>query len=124
VARDLEGLVAKQDVASVSEYIAKNDLKWVESGYFDLTTEQIPGLNSAELFKASLELTKQNPVGKYLVREGDAQYVIKLVDAKTTRTDSGEKEADQRQKSLSGYAKWVSELRKTSKVSTNQAVLQ
>jgi len=128
ISKQLEELVAKGDMAAINEFVAKHGLKWTESGYFDLTSENLPGSTSAELFKASLELSKANPVNKALIREGDAQYLLKLVDAKTTATDVVVKDAAaetaEKQKSLGGYAKWVSELRKASKVTTNQAIME
>lgn len=123
VSKQLEELVAKGDATAVNDFIAKNGLKWTESGYFDLTQEALPQANSEALFKASLELSKANPVNKALVREGDAQYVLKLVDAKSVASAAPGKEDVANQKSLSGYAKWVSELRKSAKVSTNDVVL-
>ncbi len=128
ISKQLEELVVKGDVAAVNEFVAKHGLKWTESGYFDLTSENLPGSTSAELFKASLELSKANPVSKALIREGDAQFLLKLVDAKTMATDVVVKDAAaetaEKQKSLGGYAKWVSELRKSSKVTTNQAIME
>lgn len=130
ISKQLEEIVAKGDLAAVNDFVAKHDLKWTESGYFDLTSEQLPGSTSAELFKASLELSKANPVNKALIREGDAQFLLKLIDAKTmpTATDVVVKDAAtenaEKQKSLGGYAKWVSELRKASKVTTNDAIME
>lgn len=126
--KQLEELTSKGEVQAINDFVAKNGLKWNESGYFDLTAEQLPGISSAELFKSSLELTNQNPMSRALIREGDAQYLVKLVGAKTdsdsgaAKTDSPE--AQERQKSLSGYAKWISELRKSAKVTTNTVILQ
>lgn len=123
IAKHLEELVAKGDVAAVNEYINKSSLRWTESGYFDLTQDTLPQANSEALFKASLELSKANPLAKVLVREGDAQYVLKLVDAKSVASAAPAKEDTANQKSLSGYSKWISELRKSAKVSTNDALL-
>lgn len=124
ISKQLEELVAKGDAQAVNDFVTKNGLKWTESGYFDLTQEALPQANSEALFKASLELSKANPVNKALVREGDAQYILKLVDAKSVASAAPAKEDPAaNQKSLSGYAKWISELRKSARVSTNDAVL-
>lgn len=124
VSKQLEELVAKGDANAVNDFVSKNGLKWTESGFFDLTTEALPAVNSEALFKASLDLSKATPVAKALIREGDAQYVLKLVDAKTmASTDTPKEDPANNQKSMGGYAKWVSELRKSAKVSTNDAIL-
>lgn len=128
VSKQMEELAAKGDLAAINEFAASNNLKWTESGYFDLTAEQLPGLTSTELFNQSLLLTKATPVSKALIREGDAQYLVKLVDAKNETTTAvplakDAAESAEKQKSLGGYSKWVSELRKEAKVTTNQVLL-
>ena len=77
--KDLESLILKNAPADIEAYIAKNNLKWSESGFFNLASESVPQINSATVFKASIELTKQNPYAKNLIREGDSQYLIKLI---------------------------------------------
>lgn len=128
VSKQLEELAAKGDVAAINDFVAKSGLKWTESGYFDLTAEALPGSTSPELFTQSLSLSKAAPVAKALVREGDAQFLLKLVDVKSEATaavlNKDAAETAEKQKSLSGYAKWVSELRKSAKVTTNQALME
>jgi len=126
VSKSLEEAVAKGDPQSVNDAIAKSGLKWSESGYFDLSQEQVPGANSAQLFKAALGLSKQSSIAKTLVREGESQYVLKLVDVKTTEVKSDAKQSEliDRQKSVYGYSRWVGALKKNAKISTNSAILQ
>ena len=126
VSKALEEAVAKGDTQSVNEAIAKAGLKWNESGFFDLSQEQVPGANSAQLFKAALGLSKQNAIAKTLVREGESQYVLKLVDVKTVdiKADAKQNELMDRQKSVYGYSRWVGSLKKSAKISTNSAILQ
>lgn len=129
VSKQLEELAAKGDAAVINAFVAAQGLKWTESGYFDLTSEQLPGSTSTELFNASLALSKAVPVSKALIREGDARFLLKLVDAKNEAvvaavTATGATEAQDKQKSLGGYSKWVSELRKSAKVTTNQAIME
>jgi peptidyl-prolyl cis-trans isomerase D len=124
VSKQFEELAAKGDAQALNDFVAKQGLKWTESGYFDLTQETLPVANSEALFKASLDLSKANPVGKALVREGDVQYALKLVDAKNmASTEEVKVDPAANQKSASGYAKWVSELRKSAKVTTNEALM-
>ncbi|AZZ36469.1 hypothetical protein CIK05_06590 [Bdellovibrio sp. qaytius] len=128
ISKQLEELAAAGNAQAVNEFVTKNNLKWTESGYFDLTAEQLPGSQSPELFNASLGLSKAAPISKALIREGDAQYLVKLVDAKseasTAIVGKDAAETAEKQKSLGGYAKWVSVLRKDAKVTTNQALLE
>lgn len=124
VSKQFEDLVAKGDLQVLNDFVTKQGLKWTESGYFDLTQDSLPGANSELLFKASLDLSKASPIAKALVRDGDAQYALKLVDAKSELSKEESKfDPAANQKSASGYTKWVSQLRKSAKVTTNEALL-
>ncbi|MFN3454627.1 MAG: SurA N-terminal domain-containing protein [Pseudobdellovibrio sp.] len=117
---------ASKDEATLNEVLKKNDLQWTESGYFDLATEQFPGTQSASLFEASLKLNKIQPVSKYLVRDGDSQYLLKLVDIKTVEVKPDPKNAElqQRDKAVGSFSKWVADLRKKASIHTNNQLLQ
>lgn len=125
IAKNLETQVSKNP-ADVENYLVKNNLKWSESGYFDLATENVPQVNSASVFKASVELTKQNPYAKNLIREGDAQFLVKLKDMKKNTTVASPEQIESlaKQKSFSGYQKWVDSYKKSAKIETNDQLLQ
>lgn len=125
IAKDLEAQVSKSP-SEVENYLTKNNLKWSESGYFDLATENVPQVNSAAVFKASVELTKQNPYAKNLIREGDAQFLVKLKDMKKNATAATPEQVDSlaKQKAFTGYQKWVDSYRKSAKIETNGQLLQ
>lgn len=128
VSKKLEELAANGDLVAINDFVSKSGLKWTESGYFDLTADALPGSTSPELFTQSLALSKTSPVAKALIREGDAQILLKLVDVKSESTlalvKNDKLAPDERQKSLAGYSKWVSGLRKSAKVTTNQALIE
>lgn len=129
LAKDLESLTAK-GATEIESYLAKNKITWSESGYFDLAASTVPQINSATVFKAAVELTKQNPYAKNLIREGDSQYLIKLKDMKKTAvTAAADAKADQieqaaKQKSFGGYQRWVDSYKKHAKIETNGQLLQ
>lgn len=106
--------------------LAKNNMKWKESGYFDLAMEAVPGINSVPVMKASLELTKSSPLSKNLVRDGEVQYLLRLKD---TKIDSGavkaqDKELQEKQRSTDAYRLWVENFRKSAKIETNSTLVQ
>jgi peptidyl-prolyl cis-trans isomerase D len=125
ISKELESQVSKNS-ADVESFLAKNKLTWSESGYFDLLSETVPQINSSSVFKASVELTKQNPYAKNLIREGDSQYLIKLKDLKKIQSASAVEQMDQaaKQKSFGGYQKWVDSYKKQAKIETNGQLLQ
>ena len=125
LAKELENLTS-QNPAEIENYLAKNNLKWSESGFFDLATENVPQINSNAVFKASAELTKQNPFAKNLIREGDSQFLIKLKEMKKISITSTNEQLDQlaQQKSFGSYQKWVDIYKKRAQIETNDQLLQ
>jgi len=126
VSKSFEEALAKGDLQAVNDVVSKTGLKWTESGFFDLTQEQVPVANSNQLFKAALTISKQDSLSKTLIRDGESQYVLKLVDVKTVEEKTDDKQAElmDRQKSVYGYSRWVGSLKKNAKISTNSAILQ
>ena len=125
--KDLESLILKNAPADIEAYIAKNNLKWSESGFFNLASESVPQINSATVFKASIELTKQNPYAKNLIREGDSQYLIKLKDLKKTTPSAATAEQDDqftKQKISGHFQQWVESYKKQAQIETNGQLLQ
>jgi peptidyl-prolyl cis-trans isomerase D len=125
LSKDLESMTS-QNSSEISNYLTKNGLKWVESGYFDLSSGNIAQLNSTAVYNASLELTKQNPYAKNLIREGDSQYLVKLKDMKKISVMASDAEINQsiKQKSMTSYQNWVEGYRKRAQIETNGQLLQ
>jgi peptidyl-prolyl cis-trans isomerase D len=126
LSKSIEEQIAKNP-SEVESILAKNKLNWSESGFFDLSTETVPQVNSTAVFKASVELTKQNPYAKNLIREGDAQYLVKLKESKKGVVPAAVTEQIQqtaKQKSFNGYQKWVDSYKKQAKIETNSQLLQ
>ena len=96
-------------------------LTWKETGYFDISAEVAPVMNSAQAIKVALELNKTQSLAKKLVREGDVQYLVKLKDVKTESSalKVQDQEMLERQKSMGAYQAWVDSFKKTAKIETN-----
>ncbi len=122
----LEKEVAAGNTDVVNQTLAKNNLKWKETGFFDIAAEAVPAINSPQVMKASLELSKSQPVAKKLVREGDTQYLVRLKDAKTEMTElkPQDQEVIERQKSTEAYRSWVETFKKSAKIETNADLTQ
>lgn len=101
-------------------------MNWKDTGYFDLSSEVAPVMNSAQAIKVALELNKAQPVAKKLVREGDVQFLVKLKDVKTTDgadLKAQDESALEKQKAMEAYAGWVDDFKKTAKIQTNSSLL-
>lgn len=120
-------MATAQDETGLTKLLQDNSLKFTEADYFDLNAEQFPTLNSQELFKASLSLSKAKPYSS-LVREGDSQYILKLIDVKkVTLTPDKDSKTDEflaKQKVSTVYSKWISGLREKAKIETNKSLLK
>ena len=84
-------------------------------------------MNSTAVFKASIDLSKQNPYAKNLIREGDSQYLIKFKESKKGPVVAAVAEQVQqgaKQKSFGGYQKWVESYKKRAQIETNGQLLQ
>jgi len=119
--KSVETKMAEGKVDEVNALLAQAKLGWKDTGYFDISSEVAPGMNSAQAIKAGLELSKAQPYAKRLVREGETQYLIKLKDLKTEVAELKEQDKSmlEKQKSASAYSAWVDAYRKSARIQTN-----
>jgi peptidyl-prolyl cis-trans isomerase D len=119
--KSVETKMAEGKVDEVNALIAQAKLGWKDTGYFDISSEVAPGMNSAQAIRAGLELTKAQPFAKRLVREGETQYLIKLKDLKTEVAELKDQDKSmlEKQKSASAYSAWVDAYRKSARIQTN-----
>ncbi len=108
----------------VVEALSAGKLAWKETGYFDISAEVAPVMNSSQAIKVALELSKTQPLAKKLVREGDVQYLVKLKDVKIESSvlKAQDQELLERQKSMGAYQAWVDSFKKTAKIQTNESL--
>ncbi len=127
VTKSLETALAAGKTDEVQQIISQHKLSWKESGTFDLASETIPTMNSAQALKTALELSKTNPLPKKLVREGENQYLIKFKEASSsavTSISALDKDMLSRQKSSEAYRLWIDNFKKTAVIETNTALLK
>lgn len=125
--KSIEAALAAGKTDEVIQIVNQYKLGWKETGAFDLSSEVIPTINSAQAIKVALELNKANPVAKKLIREGETQYLLKLKEAISSLA-SDLSLADQdilvRQKSSEAYRLWVDHFKKKAEIETNTALLK
>ncbi len=124
--QQIETLLSSSKYAEVEALMNQNQLNWVNSGFFDLENDNFPQVGSRELLTASLKLNKKSPYSSSLVREGDDQYVVKLIDFRnnTAVVDLKQSELIDKQKAFSAFGSWIESYRKNSKIMTNDLLLQ
>lgn len=131
LAKQVESVVSKNaDQKTVEEFLTQQNLKLKETGLFEISTETVPVINSLAAFKAALDLTKEKPVAKNLVKEGDAQYLIILKDIVKTApssdvgANSKRNEMLEKQKSYSQYQYWLENSKKLFSINKNMEIIQ
>ena len=122
--KNVETDLAAGKASEAAAQVAAAKLPWKETGYFDISADVAPGLNSAQAIKAALELSKAQPLAKKLIREGDSQFLIRLKDVKVEASDlkAQDQSVMEKQKSNSAYSAWIDSFKKTAKIETNAAL--
>lgn len=122
--KDIETKMNEGKTDEVLSALNQAKLGWKETGFFDIASETAPVMNSAQAIKMGLSLSKSNPIASRLVREGDAQYLIRLKDTKveTTELNPPEQEKLEKQKSSSAYSAWVETFKKSAKIEVNKSL--
>ena len=125
--KSVEAALAAGKSAEAEQIINQNKLAWKDSGFFDLAAEAVPTINSSQALKAALELNKENPLAKKLIREGDTQYLLKLKNSTSTAAkavSTADAEVINRQKSSEAYRLWIEDFKKTAEIETNTALIK
>ncbi len=123
-----EHITKNSDAKSTEELVAKMNLKLKETGLFEISTETVPSITSPGAFKAALELTKEKPVAKSLVKDGDAQYLLILKGMTTTpetdaKTVEKRNEMMDKQKSFAQYQYWLDNHKKSFTINKNPDII-
>jgi peptidyl-prolyl cis-trans isomerase D len=122
--KSIETSLAAGKTDEVMNEVKAVGLSWKETGFFDLSSEAAPGMNSASAIKGALETNKAQPMLKRLVREGDTQFLVRLKDVKTENTELKAQDQEQivKQKSTAAFASWVESFKKTARIETNSSL--
>lgn len=120
----IEAVLAKNNLKEVDAELKAQNLKWQETGYFELGADEIPQLKSAFIADAVFEVNAEKPLLNRVVRDGDLRYILKFKDVKFE-----DKKADPKSTVLAGKDRfsdslesWLEDFRKKSIVEMNQAV--
>lgn len=113
------------DVAKLNAAVEKQSLKWTMTDYYDLSNDTIPGIQSADLFKATLDLSAKKQFTSQLIQEGDSYYVARFVESKYEPLAEAKEVPENvmgNQRSSTGMDQWAQTFRDKSSIEINQAV--
>lgn len=126
-AQQADDLLKKGDEAALSSLLQQHQLKWAETGFFDLTQDTIPQITSTQAASALNDLSPEKPLLGRLIREGDSVVLLKLkahkIEADPKLAISQNQEMLEKQRGNLLQSEWVNEYRKTSKIYTNPQML-
>ncbi len=135
----LEKSLSAGDQTAVQNFVAKNKLKWTESGAFSLNAESIPNVGGGdEAVSAAFKLSAAKPLATALIRQGPQALLLRYkavpasAVAKTTakpgtpealaETAEFKSETMASRRIEEAYGQWMDALRKSAKISVNPEV--
>ncbi len=123
--QEFKDAVASKNEKAISDWLAKNQLVWQDTGMFSLADPTIPKLGSFDEFSSVVTaISKDKPMAEHLVPSQGAEYLVKfksleITPEKKTETDDLQKSIA-RSRSQNILGNWIGELRKTASISKNQ----
>lgn len=122
----IEEALSKKEGAKVEAEIKGWNLKWEETGDFDLQADSIPKLMGSETLKQAVwTLGQSGQWLDHLVREGSIRYVLKMKEVKKTVTEAKPESALVSSNENTGlFDGWLEQIRAGSKVHRNEDLLR
>lgn len=130
---EVEALLKKGDAAGVNQFVAKNKLKWEETGEFGLDAEAVPKIGpNDELVRAAFTMTSEKPLATNLVRQGPMAYVVRYkpvgaLKPKADKEDPMQNDAmmelfSANRRSEDSLRLWLDDMKKSAKIQQNAEI--
>lgn len=126
-AKGLEDAMKKGDFAEVNQVLAKLNVKWEETGFFNLDSIQVPKLAEKELKAAVFQLSPAKKMGQNLVNLRGAKYLVALKEVKMDSASLDIKRESMtvaQQKGSQLQEDWIQFVRKDAKINVNPLIFQ
>jgi len=122
----LQESLKKGDAAAVQKFVTEHKLKWDETGAFSIDSDNVPKVGpNDELVRLAFQLNSEKPLAENLIREGGRALVVRYKAVPATKEAPKVEQADLMAEMAAGQRaedslrKWLEDLRKTAKISTN-----
>ncbi|NUM59489.1 MAG: SurA N-terminal domain-containing protein [Bdellovibrionaceae bacterium] len=124
--KGMEELLKKNDFTAFSKTVADLNLKWDETGFFNLDSTQIPKLSEKELKSAVFQLSPSKKLGQSFVNLRGVKYVVYLKEVKKDNLAEDKKSLNTLalQKGNQLLEDWVQSVRKEATIETNPLIYQ
>lgn len=123
----LDEAIGKGDEAALDKDIKAMNGKWEETGFFSLSQESAPKLNSMVANNALSELNPDQKLLKHLVRDGNNKFIMKLKEVKMDTPvplEAMMKNMTEATHSNAMFMGWVGDFKKTARVEVNNHILK
>ena len=128
----LEGDMKKGDTAAVNAWVAAHKLKWDETGVFTLETERVPKIGANdEVAKMAFMLNSKKTMPDALIHQGPQQFILRYKAIPAVAEKAGKTPAEKpemmaeyatNQRAQDAFQRWVTEARKTAKITVNPSI--
>lgn len=116
----LEQNLKAKDLAVVNKFLSDSQLKWEETGLFDLAADMIPKLSPVST-TASYELKQSGEILDRLIRDGSDRWIVRLKEIKNNPVSSKPDQLVSLQQESAGdiFGAWVEFEKSQSKIEQN-----
>ena len=123
---EVKALLRGQKYKALESYLQEKRIRWVNTGFFQITKDQIPGVGQNEEFLTmALGLGPEKKYGSHLVYQGDTAYLLKYQGTKMNATTKKNPQMDffrqlmKRQKMNMVVQNWANSLKKKASIKIN-----
>lgn len=128
---EVKSLLKDEKYTELEDYLQKNNLTWKDTGFFNITRENVPGVGqNKEFLDQAMTLGTDKEYGKNLVYQGTSAFLMKFKGAKIDATAKANSQMDffkqlmKKQKMDMLVQNWINDLRKESSVKINPDLVQ
>lgn len=121
----LEEALANKNATAIDEQLKAWNVKWEETGDFDIQTDAIPKINGGEPIKEAVwSLGQSGQWLDHLVREGSTRYVLKMKEIKSVEIGKTEAAKVARMGGSGLFEGWLEGVRDANRVHRNLTTAQ
>ncbi len=122
----IEEALAAGNGAKVDQLVKSLGLSFDETGFFDLSADTVPKINSTLASQAVGEISEAKPLLNRLVRDGGQKYILKLKAFKKEALADGKTLVASLSRERTGemVGQWLEAVKKDSKIEKNNQVIQ
>ena len=123
--KNIEDALQKNDLPAVEAGLKKMGATWQETGFFEMSTDRVPKLESPEVSKAAFAVSEKTPLYPALVRDGSQKFVLRYKDSKTEKSAVAGTVANNlsQERAADMFGAWIESAKKSALIERNEAAI-